>query len=143
VNVTITGLGQNLDFESGQTIHHALLLLPNGVQIQTRLDQESAAAILRALIGPEEEPAPPPPPPAPSPFGPVKITEKGEVFEFGGDQPAAAPPQPTPAVVPRRSRVVGKDSAGNPQVEFLDGSVSASDVVGNNPLVDEDGVSQL
>ena len=144
MNVLVTGLGQHLDFESKEAINVLTMKLPNGVTVQLPIDDEMAAQFIGAFTGvaPEVEDLPPlREPKTPHEVFHTEEHEEGAVFVMDSE-PEAPPPKRTP--VSRKSRLVGKDNAGNPVVEFLGNTVGdIADALGTLGDKDEDGVSQL
>lgn len=153
--VVIAGVGQFIDFETGEVTNMALLRLPNGKTVEAKVSEQEAQEMINAFVETGAMPGPAPQPwqqaqqavekAATETIGALMETERDTVV-FGGDVPA--PPgelvMPAPQASPppkRRHRLVGKDDAGNPIVEY-DG-VRPEEVVGGGDGGDEDGVRQL
>lgn len=80
------------------------------------------------------------PPPNPTLFVKEELPNGEEALIFGGVPTAEPPPE---MVLPKpKSRLVGKDSAGNPIVE-VEGAEDVSMLTTQTGEKDEDGVAQL
>jgi len=146
VNVIITSLGQHLDFESKVVINVLTMRLPNGDEAQLPISDEIAAQFVTAFTGNPPAPAPPTPrqpQTAHEVFG-TEETEEGAAFVMNPEEEVHVAPPPPRKTPVRKSRLVGKDNAGNPIVEFVGKDVGdISDALGTIGDKDEDGVSQL
>ncbi len=158
----ILGVSTFVRFPDGATENRLALLLPNGVEIETVVSDEGLAAVA-GCFGGQTEPVPhhPTPPAVPehtvetsSAMFEASIVDGAPAFVFG-ERPYDAvedvaelvetpPPaaQPSLSMPARKTRVVGRDNAGNPLVEVM-GGVSPSEVTGTTGEKDEDGVAQL
>lgn len=158
MNVSVVSVGQVLNFETGKVDNQAVLRLPGGAEVKATVSDEAAAAFVaafaqqagqeaveqevRATVRRIEA--------AEKPQFVERVTEEGEEAYVFGNEPvedAAPPVRPAPAdVAPspkRKHRLIGKDSAGNPIVEFLDDSVAPEEVTGTVGQKDEDGVASV
>ena len=152
--VVVAGVGQFIDFETGEVSNMALLRLPTGKTVEAKISEQEAQDMISAFVESGAMPASPQPVPYQQTAQRVEAAAQEtvgalmqhdqETHVFGGEElvmPAPQSPSPPPEAK-RRHRLVGKDSAGNPIVEYLDGGVPPAEVVGEGSG-DEDGVSQL
>jgi hypothetical protein len=82
-----------------------------------------------------------------TPFDHMTTADGTPAYVFGQppkpeEEPPPAPVIPMPPPATRKTRLVGKDNAGNPIVEVA-GAVNPSDITGTAGDKDEDGVAQL
>ena len=144
MNVVITSLGQHLDFESKVVLNILTMRLPNGDEAQLPISDEIAAQFVTAFTGnpPMEVSSPLEAPVAHEVFGTMETTE-GSAFVMNPEEEVHVAPPPRKAPT-RKSRLVGKDNAGNPIVAFTGKDVGdITDALGTLGDKDEDGVSQL
>jgi hypothetical protein len=83
------------------------------------------------------------------PFDHMTTADGTPAYVFGQPPKPEEEPEPEPAVrmppppmATRKTRLVGKDNAGNPIVEVV-GAVNPTDITGTTGDKDEDGVAQL
>lgn len=165
----ILGVSNFVSLPAGDTENRLLLELPNGRRIEATISDEDLVAVAGCFGAPQEGVVAPPPkavshPPTQSdslgipdgaelPQSPSELFEEvqmadGPALVFGGVAapddftPAPAAPVVHQAPPPRKTRVVGKDNAGNPVIEVI-GAVSPNDITGTVGEKDEDGVAQL
>lgn len=160
MKIDLVELGQGMQFETNSVTNYIVLRLPTGQLIKAAVTDEEAQDIVQIFVGNKVEPAavrteePRPLPvqrPAPPPieelpdlsgsFQTGRTPEGDTAMVFGASEvkaPATAPATPT---AKRRHRLVGKDSAGNPVVEYE--GVNPNEITGSVGVKDEDGVAQL
>lgn len=165
----ILGVSNFVSFPAGETENRLLLQLPNGMQIEAIISDDGLASVV-ACFGAQTTSILHSPTPSDSsrmPDGAEPFVAPSEDASFDrivtadgtsayvfGQRPHAitedtaavveAPP-PSPVLLTstsRKTRMVGKDNAGNPIVEVI-GAISPADVTGTTGDKDEDGVSQL
>lgn len=160
----ILGVSNFVSFPAGETENRLLLQLPNGQHIEAVISDEGLEAVARCFGAPQE-PVAHAPTSAPDKTNRLdsspRVETSSTVFEettvdgapafvFGErpyePEPAPAPPPPAPVVhqapPPRKGRLVGKDSAGNPIIE-TPGAATTAEITGTTGDRDEDGVAQL
>lgn len=159
--VELVGIGNFVRLEDGASENRLFIALPNGKQIEAVISDEHLVSVVECFApGQTQVPPPAPPPPQtkmeafirstpgenPAVFQEETLPSGEQAFVFG--KPAEtneAPPvqelAPVVALPRRKSRLIGKDEAGNPIVE-VEGE-SPSFVTGDTGDKDEDGVAQL
>lgn len=156
ISAEILTMGQNFDLQTGEQSNYLLFRLLDGTMHQAFVSDETATSVVALFVQQGGKPVPAASVPVPiqapsaSPSAPVSppgfssgYTDEGaEAHVFGGE--AAGPPPveaAPPAAVMPRGRLVGKDDAGNPIVEYPGGVHVPLNGAGGIGL-DEDGVAQ-
>jgi molybdopterin-binding protein len=152
MNIRVVSVGQVLNFETGKVDNQATLRLPDGTEVKATVSDEGANAFVAAFAKQSEGgwKVEEPKVETQTPFV-EKLTEDGEEAYVFGDAPGGVSRASTtelevkapPPSQKRRHRLVGKDSAGNPLVEFLDNAVPPEEVTGSVGAKDEDGVASV
>ena len=130
-------LGQGINFETKAVSNYLLLRLPSGQKIRAGITEDEAQEVVHLFV--HEGKAEPEPTEKPSTV--ASMAEETFTEEPEEDGTSSLVMESLPAIR-RKHRLVGKDSAGNPLVEY-DGGVDPLEVTGANGVKDEDGVSQL
>ena len=166
--VKLVGISNFVRLEDGAQETRLVIELPNGKQISSFVSDEDLASVVEAFAPGEQKTQPAPDPRTleaaarmvqearakvaqhnPALFQEEMLPTGEMAVVFGGVDPGEAedpPVQELAPVVPitlpkRKSRLVGKDEAGNPVVE-VEGEDPAL-ITGTSGDKDEDGVAQL
>jgi hypothetical protein len=150
--VELVGIGNFVRLEDGASENRLFIRLPNGKDIESVISDAHLADVVECFSG--RAPAPPPPPQTrmeafsqslpggnPAVFQEETLPSGEKALVFGGQEERVEDLPPIVEPPPRKSRLVGRDDAGNPVVE-VDGE-DPSMVTGDTGDKDEDGVAQL
>lgn len=162
MNVKISGLSQDLSFESGSFQNYVVLELPNGRRIRANIEADAAQELTTLFVqtrgssaeraiqvangaGGHAHDVEIESLPKQGQFAPVELAEFGG--DYGNDVAPAAPP-PIPSALPAQSwtpvpklvtrpLIVQADAAGNPVIQG-EGLVDPLEIVGGNLDGEED-----
>lgn len=162
--VELVGIGNFVRLEDGASENRLFIRLPNGKDIESVISDAHLVDVVECFSGKQAAPPAPTPPPPPAPqtrmeaftqsiahsgnpsvFQEETLPSGEQALVFGGPAEPNEPPvqelAPVVELPRRRSRLIGKDDAGNPIVE-VEGEDPAM-VTGDTGDKDEDGVAQL
>lgn len=125
IDCTITGIAQEMDFEQGVTLTYLLIRLPDGTNIRSPVDENSAAAVIKLQV--EAKGAPRPAVLAqthlPSPGAPVAVAPLPPEFTPSPATDDSGLPEPTGDDV----HVFGGQDDAPPAIDLAAGSATTKE----------------